>query len=572
MVKDSIKVKRPEAIRPKKRETRSSKKIRKWSLSQKLGLKQREIDPQNVAMINGAFYEAIKVGQTLRYKQLTHTQIIRVMQIERERKLTMGVMDPNQSTGTQGNENMIELPDDIGLHAPSGGKTQGHKDMEPSEVIDGVPLYAAGGGDVNQKAQGDKDMEVELLPEAGPFRAPGGGGVEELPVKTRADFGSDDAYIEHLASTIDHNDLQSILNFAAVPSEKLAVIAKSIREETKADTDLISRLEQLPQAIKEGNIDKLKEAIADFKLASAKNTNRMRKMMNTLRGLTVSSTRKKVELAVQGSVDSIDLTVDTLKSIERKLPGHIQRIASLEEAIVANGEDIEFHIAALNRVIEKLENKTIPELKAKIEQSEENGMGSTRDMNALQKLENFAMQSLYRKRESLISGQAIKQIALTQMHAQHEVLATIAMKTKDHLNHSRAMWELQGAVAQGVVFNSQMMDGIESADELGNEMLEGTTELAHIAIADSRRAGEKSLVDPEKVVLALESFSQDLEVTAQDSRSLSLQFKERADKISAKMAEFQENRKQMALEPPTAVNDNEPTEPTVDQTLNGPAA
>ena len=380
---------------------------------------------------------------------------------------------------------------------------------------------------------------------------------EQKPaVKTRDDFSDDEEYIDHLAEQIDVYDILTIINFGEEPSKKLADKAREVRQATKADTDLIAKFDQLAQAIRSGDFHTIKDVAQDYKLALQKKGNWLTQCWNQMRGSGASQIRRKFERQTQGIINQVDTTIGDLQQVQKRLPKHIKRFQELENAVVKNQKEVDFHITALDRVISKIREELIPELEGKVE----NGQADADDKHKLRKLRNTSLARLEAAREAFIAGDGVKEIVLSQIDDQRDVYATLAVRTREHLTHSRALWEIQGAAAQGVVSTSRMISSVEEADALTPKMLKQTKALSAMTHEDAKRLMQTSLIDPDSLIEMLESMGDEIQETNSILSHEANSFGDRASRVKAAISDFKNKRDLVKLPTQRTENDSENTE------------
>ena len=365
--------------------------------------------------------------------------------------------------------------------------------------------------------------------------------VKTSAVKTRNDFSSDEAYIDHLSEQIDVYDILTIINFGDEPSKKLADKAREVRQATKADAELIARFDQLAQAIGSGDLHKIKDVAQDYKLALQKKENWLTQYWNQVRGTGVSQIRRKFERQTQAIIGQIDITVGDLKQINEKLPEYIKRFQDLENAVISNQEEIDFHVKALDLVISKVRNQLIPELEAKVE----SGNATAREKHNFRKLNNTSLVRLEAAREAFIAGDGVKEIVLSEIESQRDVFTVLAVRTREHLSHSRALWEIQGAAAQGVVSTSRMMGALEEADALTPKMLKQTKALSALTHEDAKRLMQTSLINPDELIEMLENMGDEIQQTNNILSHEANSYRERTNNVQQAIAHLKDKKNKL---------------------------
>ena len=322
--------------------------------------------------------------------------------------------------------------------------------------------------------------------------------------KTRKDFDSDEAYIDHLKAQIDPTKAVSIIEFGGEASKKLADIAQNLRKSTPQDNSIIQQVANLPKMLKNADIDSLKTLTSNLKLAREQGKHKMRRLFNTVRGFTENGERKKLERVMSNSIQDIDVVKAELEALSKSIPRQVERIQELMEAVEVNYTETQYYKAAIEAVESAL--------------SDDISKGPL-GLVIRQRIAGFS------------NAQAVKASCSGQLEAQFAVYTLALAKVKDHQTHSIPLWEMQGVAANSLIHTSTAIGSIEHADQLGRDLLDSSTAMTEMSLQDASAAALRTSHDPEKVIEVIVKTRALLESHAGEMHTASQQLIDAAKKI-----------------------------------------
>ena len=291
--------------------------------------------------------------------------------------------------------------------------------------------------------------------------------------------------VDEFITKIDVMDQNIVLQYGAKAQNKISAFSDTVLEDVKTkdigDTgDLLANLV--------GEIKSFNSSIGTSKKGIFKLFNSAKKEIST----------------IIAKYNKIEKNVDTIEnSLEKNKVTLLKDIALFDTMYDKNLEyfkEISLYIIAGERKLEELKNKTLPEAKAKFEETHDQ-----LDAQKIQDLENqinrFEKKIYDLKTTRIISIQMAPQIRLLQNND-----AELVEKIQSSITNTIPLWKNQMVLALGISNSKKALESQQAVSNLTNEMLKKNSETLKQGSIEVAKEAEKAIIDIE----TLKKTNQDL--------------------------------------------------------------
>ena len=282
--------------------------------------------------------------------------------------------------------------------------------------------------------------------------------------------------VDEFITKIDVMDQNIVLQYGAKAQNKISAFSDTVLEDVKTkdigDTgDLLASLV--------GEIKSFNSSIGTSKKGIFKLFNSAKKEISTI----IAKYNK-----IEKNVDAIESNLEKNKVTLLK---DITLFDTMYDKNLEYFKEISLYIIAGERKLEELKNKTLPEAKAKFEETHDQ-----LDAQKIQDLENqinrFEKKIYDLKTTRIISIQMAPQIRLLQNND-----AELVEKIQSSITNTIPLWKNQMVLALGISNSKKALESQQAVSNLTNEMLKKNSETLKQGSIDIAKEAEKSIVDIE---------------------------------------------------------------------------
>ena len=291
--------------------------------------------------------------------------------------------------------------------------------------------------------------------------------------------------VDEFITKIDVMDQNIVLQYGAKAQNKISAFSDTVLEDVKTkdigDTgDLLASLV--------GEIKSFNSSIGTSKKGIFKLFNSAKKEISTI----IAKYNK-----IEKNVDAIESNLEKNKVTLLK---DITLFDTMYDKNLEYFKEISLYIIAGERKLEELKNKTLPEAKAKFEETHDQ-----LDAQKIQDLENqinrFEKKIYDLKTTRIISIQMAPQIRLLQNND-----AELVEKIQSSITNTIPLWKNQMVLALGISNSKKALESQQAVSNLTNEMLKKNSETLKQGSIEVAKEAEKAIIDIE----TLKKTNQDL--------------------------------------------------------------
>ena len=291
--------------------------------------------------------------------------------------------------------------------------------------------------------------------------------------------------VDEFITKIDVMDQNIVLQYGAKAQNKISAFSDTVLEDVKTkdigDTgDLLANLV--------GEIKSFNSSIGTSKKGIFKLFNSAKKEISTI----IAKYNK-----IEKNVDAIESNLEKNKVTLLK---DITLFDTMYDKNLEYFKEISLYIIAGERKLEELKNKTLPEAKAKFEETHDQ-----LDAQKIQDLENqinrFEKKIYDLKTTRIISIQMAPQIRLLQNND-----AELVEKIQSSITNTIPLWKNQMVLALGISNSKKALESQQAVSNLTNEMLKKNSETLKQGSIEVAKEAEKAIIDIE----TLKKTNQDL--------------------------------------------------------------
>ncbi|MGN1330634.1 MAG: toxic anion resistance protein [Clostridia bacterium] len=283
------------------------------------------------------------------------------------------------------------------------------------------------------------------------------------------------AAIDEFNQKLDIEDSAEVLQYGAKAQAKISEFSDSVlagvkTKDTGAVGDLLSNLvveiKSFDSEIADGN-----------KRGIAKLFNNAKKQVEKI----IAKYRK-----IEGNIESIEKELDKHKL---QLLKDITILDTMYDKNLEYFKEISLYIIAGEKKLEELRNVTLPELKKKAEETQE--QIDVQKVNDMQNIINRFEKKIYDlKTTRIISIQMAPQIRLLQNND-----AELVDKIQSSLINTIPLWKNQIVIALGINNAKQALGAQKAVTDLTNDMLQKNSELLKQGSIEIAEESERAIVD-----------------------------------------------------------------------------
>lgn len=325
---------------------------------------------------------------------------------------------------------------------------------------------------------------------------PGADKELELPQEkdTQAILAENEPTIASLVKKIDINSSQSIMNFGSKAQYNLTDISDNMLMGVK-NKDLGPAGETLSETV---------AILRGFDISSIKKPSFFERLLGRVKPLVKLIQRYE---SVRGQIDSI---TDRLEEHKTTLLADIISLDKLYEANLDYFHDLELYIAAGDTKLKELDEKDIPALAKKAEESEDIlDAQELRDLRAARDELERRVHDLRLTRQ--VSLQSLPSIRLVQENDKG-----LVNKINSTIVNTVPLWQNQLAQALAMTRASEAGKSLKEATDLTNELLESNAENLKMSNAAIRQQLERGVFDIESVkkanALLIETIEESIQI------------------------------------------------------------
>ena len=291
--------------------------------------------------------------------------------------------------------------------------------------------------------------------------------------------------VDEFITKIDVMDQNLVLQYGAKAQNKISAFSDNILEDVKTK-DIGDTGELLANLV--GEIKSFNSSIGTSKKGIFKLFNSAKKEISTI----IAKYNK-----IEKNVDAIESNLEKNKVTLLK---DITLFDTMYDKNLEYFKEISLYIIAGERKLEELKNKTLPEAKAKFEETHDQ-----LDAQKIQDLENqinrFEKKIYDLKTTRIISIQMAPQIRLLQNND-----AELVEKIQSSITNTIPLWKNQMVLALGISNSKKALESQQAVSNLTNEMLKKNSETLKQGSIEVAKEAEKAIIDIE----TLKKTNQDL--------------------------------------------------------------
>lgn len=330
---------------------------------------------------------------------------------------------------------------------------------------------------------------------------------------------------EELASKIDYQDIDSIINYGSAAQEKVGDFSQNVLNHVQnQETGHIGEsLNDLMHQLQESNPDDLR----------ADNPNIFRKIFRKINRSIYETTAKYQKIGAQ--VNKIAAKLDKEKD---GLLEDNQMLNDLYDQNLEYYEALNIYIAAGELRLEELVNETLPQAQKEAENA--NDQMVTQKVNDLNQFQNRLEKRVHDlKIARQLTIQQAPQIRLIQNTNQ-----ALAEKIQTSINTSIPLWKNQVVIALTLLRQKEAITAQRQVSETTNDMLTKNSELLKQSSIETARENERSVVDIE----TLEQTQSDLIETLEETINIQREGRTKRQDASKQLTQMEDQLRTQLLQ------------------------
>ncbi|UJL46263.1 toxic anion resistance protein [Virgibacillus sp. NKC19-16] len=328
-----------------------------------------------------------------------------------------------------------------------------------------------------------------------------------------------------LAEQIDSNNYQAITQFGTEAQNKLLNFSHSMLEHVQSNdaSEIGGILEDLMKKLEQVNPDELQPEKRGL----------FSRIFGKIQGSVNEILSRYQKTGAQ--IDRISVKLDHYKSTLTKDNDMLQEVFDKNKDYF---EALNIYIAAGEVKQEELEQKTIPELKRKAEQSQ-NQMDVQEVNDKLQFVERLDKRMHDLKLSRQITTQSAPQIRLIQNTNQ-----ALVEKIQSSILTAIPLWKNQIAIALTLIRQRHAVEAQKQVSNTTNELLERNSEMLKTNSIETAKENERGLVDIE----TLKKTQEDLITTIEETMNIQTEGREKRQQAEKEIASMENELKGKLLE------------------------
>lgn len=300
--------------------------------------------------------------------------------------------------------------------------------------------------------------------------------------------------VEQIAASIDINDSQGIIQYGVGAQSNISTFADSVLEQVKAKDagDVGKTLTDLMLTVKDLDVDSLSSESFMSKIP--------------LLGNLVSSAKRFVA-QYQSIEHHIEEITDELTKARMQLLKDITLLDALYEKNKDYMKELELFILAGEIKLKELQEKTLPELKAKAEASKDT-LDAQKVQDLSQMINRFEKKIHDLKLSRMISVQTLPQVRLIQNNDQ-----LLVEKIQSSILNTIPLWKNQVVIAISLFRQKKALELQKEVSETTNDLLTKNADLLKTSSIDIAKESEKGIVEIETLKKVHESLISTIDET-----------------------------------------------------------
>lgn len=342
---------------------------------------------------------------------------------------------------------------------------------------------------------------------------------------------------KQLAGKIDPLDQTAVLSYGAAAQQKLSAFSQNmLNKVSSSDTGAIGdALTSLMTRLNETNPDELRP----------ENSNVFSRLFGKVKRSIFEITAKYQKIGAQ--IDTIAVHLDKEKN------GLLSDNTMLEELYSQNKsyfEALNIYIAAAKLKHEELENKLIPEARAKADAS-----GDQMDVQTVNDLRQFATRLEKRTYDLQLARQITLQQA-PQIRLIQNTNQALAEKIQASITTAIPLWKNQVAIALTLLRQKEAVTAQREVSETTNDLLKKNSAMLKISSIETAKENERGVVDIE----TLTQTQSDLIDTLKETLQIQQDGRAKRQAAEKQLAGMEDDLKNKLLEYTTGNMDGAPRE------------
>lgn len=300
--------------------------------------------------------------------------------------------------------------------------------------------------------------------------------------------------VEQIASSIDINDSQGIIQYGVGAQTNISNFADNVLEQVKAKDagDVGKTLTDLMLTVKELDVESLSSESFMSKIP--------------LLGNLVSGAKRFVA-QYQSIEHHIEEITDEMTKARMQLLKDITLLDALYDKNKDYMKELELYILAGEIKLKELQEKTLPELKAKAEASKDT-LDAQKVQDLSQMINRFEKKIHDLKLSRMIAIQTLPQVRLIQNNDQ-----LLVEKIQSSILNTIPLWKNQVVIAISLFRQKKALELQKEVSETTNDLLTKNADLLKTGSIDIAKESEKGIVEIETLKKAHESLISTIDET-----------------------------------------------------------
>lgn len=333
------------------------------------------------------------------------------------------------------------------------------------------------------------------------------------------------AKVEEIKNSINIEDSQEIIQFGVGAQSKISSFADTILEQIRAkDAGLAGELlSELMVNVKELDVESLSEGSALSKIPIIGN------FMDKFKRFAA----RYEKLSVQ-----IEKIVDELAKARMQLLKDVAMFDTLYEKNLEYLKELDLHIIAGELKLKEIQEKILPELKAKAEASGD-PVDAQKFQDVSQMANRFEKKLHDMKLSRMVAIQTSPQIRLIQGNNQ-----LLVEKIQSSILNTIPLWKNQIIIAIGLFKQKKALKLQQEVSKTTNELLEKNAEMLKASSLEVARESERGIVEIE----TLKKVHNELVSTIEETLKIQEEGRQKRKQAEAELAQLENDLKKKLIE------------------------
>ncbi|MCX7677967.1 MAG: toxic anion resistance protein [Spirochaetes bacterium] len=333
------------------------------------------------------------------------------------------------------------------------------------------------------------------------------------------------AKVEEIKKSINIEDSQEIIQFGVGTQSKISSFADSILEQIRAkDAGIAGELlSELMVNVKELDVESLSEESTLSKIPIIGN------LMDKFKRFAA----RYEKLSVQ-----IEKIVDELAKARMQLLKDVTMFDTLYEKNLEYLKELDLHIIAGELKLKEIQEKVLPELKAKAEASGD-PVDAQKFQDVNQMVNRFEKKLHDMKLSRMVAIQTAPQIRLIQGNNQ-----LLVEKIQSSILNTIPLWKNQIIIAIGLFKQKKALRLQQEVSKTTNELLEKNAEMLKTSSLEVARESERGIVEIE----TLKKVHNELVSTIEETLKIQEEGRQKRKQAEAELAQLESDLKKKLIE------------------------